>query len=162
MGKPKCVSQNQTPSKKVLRPLYSVNLDDLISLSLRKAYSEMLPPDCFSEASPEHQNIHKVIEEQIEESPELQMVQRLSIFEEICPSDGPQSEQKYKTDPLQMSYGAGDSNEQMRHELDFFKVASGLSLEFDQKSTDAEKLDVLKVNLPNHNNELSPQTKVKY
>ena len=72
LEKPKCVSQNQTPSKKTLRPLYSVNLDDLISLSLRKAYSEMLPPDSFSEASPEHQNIHKVIEEQIEESPELQ------------------------------------------------------------------------------------------
>jgi hypothetical protein len=145
-----------------LRPLYSVNLDDLISLSLRKAYSEMLPPDSFSEASPEHQNIHKVIEEQIEESPELQMVTRLSIFEEICPSEGPQSEQKCKTDPLQMSLGVSESNGHARHELDFFKVASGLSLEFDQKSADAEKLNVVKVDLPDRLIELSPQNPGKY
>lgn len=162
MEKPKCVSQNQTPSKKTLRPLYSVNLDDLISLSLRKAYSEMLPPDCFNEASPENQNIHKVIEEQIEESPELQMVTRLSIFEEICPSDGPQSEQKCRTDPLKISLGVGESNGDVRHELDFFKVASGLSLEFDQKSVDAEKLNIVKVGLPESMLELSPQIKVKY
>jgi hypothetical protein len=72
--KPKCASETQTPNKKILRPLYSANLDDLISLSLRKAYSEMLPPDYRSETSTEHQNIHQVIEEQNEESPELKMV----------------------------------------------------------------------------------------
>jgi len=90
------------------------------------------------------------------------MVTRLSIFEEICPSDGPQSEQKYKTDPLQTSLGISESNRNVRHELDFFKVASGLSLEFDQKSVDAEKLGVVKVSLPDGMQELSPQIKSKY
>ena len=90
------------------------------------------------------------------------MVTRLSIFEEICPSDGPQSEQKYKTDPLQTSLGMSESNGNVRHELDFFKVASGLSLEFDQKSVDAEKLGVVKVSLPDGMQELSPQIKSKY
>ena len=53
-----------------------------------------------------------------------------------------------------------------RHELDFFKERSGLSIEFEQKSTDAEKLDGVKVGLPedfpDQFNEQSPQMQLKY
>ena len=35
----------------------------------------------------------------------------------------------------------------MRYKLDFFKERSGLSIEFEKKSADAEKLDGLKVGL---------------
>lgn len=51
-----------TPNKKKLRPLYSAILNDLSLLSLRKAYSEMLPSDS-SEGNIEAKKIHKVIEE---------------------------------------------------------------------------------------------------
>jgi len=58
--------------------------------------------------------------------------------------------------------GVSESNGNVRHELDFFKVASGLSLEFDQKSVNAEKLNVVKVSLPEGMHELSPQNQSKY
>ena len=75
------------------------------------------------------------------------MVQRLSIFEEICPSDGPQSEQKYKSTVFQTQFEASEGEEHKRCELDFFKVSRDLSIEFEKKSADAEKLDGLKVGL---------------
>ena len=55
--------------------------------------------------------------------------------------------------------GTFHSGDAVRHELDFFKVASGLSLEFDQKSVDAEKLNGVQVDLPDQFNDQSP---VKY
>ena len=59
----KPVSQTPTPKKRTMRPLYSVILNEIASLSLRKAYSEMLLPDDFEESSPEDKNIQRAIEE---------------------------------------------------------------------------------------------------
>ena len=39
-------------------------------------------------------------------------------------------------------------NVKPKAELDFFKEPSGLSIEFEQKSVDAKRLDTVKVGLP--------------
>lgn len=59
------------------------------------------------------------------------MVPRLSVFEGICPSDGVHSEQKSMTHRLSTFAEEGQTTR-----LDFFKEASGLSIEFEQKSVD--------------------------
>lgn len=56
-----------------------------------------------------------------------------------------------------------------KDELDFFKEHSGLSIEFEQKSVDARRLDSVKVGLPEESLEKdfdllanSPQMTIKY
>jgi len=75
------------------------------------------------------------------------MVPRLSVFEGICPSDGVQSEQKTMTHRLSTQLGMWD-NEEQTGKLELFKEASGLSIEFEQKSIDGVKLNGAKVGLP--------------
>jgi hypothetical protein len=75
------------------------------------------------------------------------MVPRLSVFEGICPSEGVHSEQKTMTHRLSTQLGIWD-NEEPTGKLELFKEASGLSIEFEQKSVDRIKLNGVKVGLP--------------
>ena len=54
-------SLTQTPTKRILRPLYSTILNDLVDLSLRRAQSE-LTPGLVSDVGEMDRNIHLVIE----------------------------------------------------------------------------------------------------
>jgi len=75
------------------------------------------------------------------------MVPRLSVFEGICPSEGVHSEQKTMTNRLSTQVGMWDT-EEPTGKLELFKEASGLSIEFEQKSVDKMQLHGLKVGLP--------------
>jgi len=70
----------------------------------------------------------------------LKSVQRLSIFEEICPSEEPQSEQKAKFELFSTCFGASDDIEETKEdELALSGERSGLSIEFEQKSVEPNK-----------------------